>query len=531
MASRTSTSPIFQPHAVGPSYAEVITEALTRYPDREALVMGDQRLTYAQVTDMVARTQRVLVDHGIRPGAAVGVLSPNAPEIFVVQAASYLLGARYTGLHPLGSIEDHSFLCEDADIEVLFVHPHFAGVATEVAAKVDSIRHVVSLGPSDAGPDLADLSEAAGASRLQTVPVAESDVAWLQYTGGTTGRPKGVMLSHRAMAQEVQSLTISWGLPERPIYLAASPITHAALLPVVPVLAKGGTVVLQAGFDPDAWLTAVETERINYAFVIPTMLYTMLDKADPAARDTSSLETLCYGAAPMTRSRLVESQEAFGQVMLQAYGQTECAGMSTSLRKDEHDPIGRPDLLASCGRPVAGVSVEVLDDAGRPVPDGEVGEISVRSRLVMEGYWKRPEETAEALRDGWLRTGDLGMRDPEGFFHLVDRKKDMIVTGGFNVYPKEIEEVLTSHESVWQAAVVGLPDDKWGESVTAFIVPRPGIEIDSAALQELVKIRKGSHQSPKRVEIVAELPTTNVGKIDKKALRAAHWSGETRGIH
>lgn len=519
------------PHLVGPSYGDVIVEALTRYRTRDAFVLGERRTTYAELADMVGRTQQVLADHGVRAGRGVGVLSPNAPEVFAVQAATFLTGARYSGLHVLGSVEDHVVLCEDAEIEVLVVHPAFAGTAAEIADRAGSVKHVLSIGPSDAGPDLLALCAAAGPRRLAAPVVDEDTTAWLQYTGGTTGRPKGAMLSHRALVQEVQTLTASWGLPERPVYLASSPITHAAVLPVVPVLARGGTVVLQQAFDPDAWLTLVERERVNYAFVVPTMLYTMLDKADPASRDTSSLETLCYGAAPMTPSRLLEAHEAFGQVMMQVYGQTECIGMTTSLRKDEHDPVGRPDLLTSCGRAALGVRVEILDEDGAAVADGEVGEIGVRSRAVMNGYWKREEETAEALRGGWLRTGDMGVRDDGGFLHIVDRTKDMIVTGGFNVFPREVEDVLTGHPDVRQAAVIGLPDDRWGESVTAFVVARPGAGVDAGELPALVRSRKGAHQVPKRVEFVPELPTTVVGKIDKKALRAAHWTGQGRNVH
>jgi fatty-acyl-CoA synthase len=531
VAPDPSSIPAIPPYLVGPSYSDVIVEALTRYPTRDAFVLGTRRMTYAEAADLVGRTQQVLVDHGIGFGRGVGVLSPNAPEVFVAQAATFLTGARYTGLHPMGSVDDHVFLCEDAEIEVLIAHPAFAETAAQVAERADSVRHVLSIGPSDVGPDLLTLCASAGPRRLAAPVVDEETTAWLQYTGGTTGLPKGVMLSHRALVQEVLTLTASWGLPEEPVYLASSPITHAAVLPVVPVLARGGTVVLQQGFDPDAWLTAIENERINYAFVVPTMLYSMLDKADPATRDTSRLETLCYGAAPMTPSRLLEAQECFGPVMMQVYGQTECMGMSTSLRKDEHDPVGRPDLLTSCGRAAAGVRVEILDDDGAPVPDGEVGEISVRSRVVMNGYWKREQESADALRGGWLHTGDMGVRDGGGFFHIVDRKKDMIVTGGFNVYPREVEDVLTSHESVREAAVIGLPDDRWGEAVTAFVVARPGHRIDAAELTALVRSRKGPHQAPKRVEVVAELPNTGVGKIDKQALRAAHWANQDRRVH
>lgn len=517
--------------ATGPNYGELIVEALTRYPSRDAFVLGDRRVTYAEAADLTARIRQVLIDRGVGPGRGVGVLSPNAPEVFPAQAATFLAGARYSGLHPLGSVDDHVFLCDDAEIEVLIVHPKFAEVGAAVAERSASVRHLLSLGPTGDCPDLLELCKGVTPGRLRALPVDEEEVAWLQYTGGTTGQPKGAMLSHRALVQEVQSLTAAWGLPETPRYLASSPITHAAVLPIVPTLARGGTVVLHQGFDPDAWLHTVTAEKVNYAFVVPTMLYTMLDKTDPASSDTSSLETLVYGAAPMSAPRLQEAQEAFGPILMQVYGQTECVGMTTSLRKDEHDPVGRADLLTSCGRPVPGVRVELLGEDGAPVDDGAVGEISVRSRAVMNGYWKRPAETAEALKDGWLRTGDMALRDDGGFFHLVDRKKDMIVTGGFNVFAKEVEDVLAADANVSAVAVIGIPDEKWGEAITAFVVPRPGATIDPDALTAAVRAQKGPHQAPKRVEIVAELPTTAVGKIDKKALRSAHWGGQVRQVH
>jgi fatty-acyl-CoA synthase len=520
-----------------PGYSDVIVEALTRYPTRDAFVLGDRRVTYAEAAELTSKIQQALHDHGVRPGSAVGVLSPNAPEVFLTQAATFLTGARYSGLHPLGSIDDHVFLCDDAEIEVLVVHPKFAEIGAAIAGKSVTVKHVLTLGPTDIdatdidATDLLAVCAQLSANPLRPIVVDEEEVAWLQYTGGTTGKPKGAMLSHRALVQEVQTLTASWGLPESPRYLASSPITHAAVLPIVPTLVRGGTVVLQQGFDPEAWLRAIRDEHVNYAFVVPTMLYTMLDTVDLATHDTTSLETLVYGAAPMSPSRLQEAQQAFGPVLMQVYGQTECVGMTTSLRKDEHDPINRPDLLTSCGRPALGVRVELLDDDGAAVPDGEVGEIAVRSRTVMNGYWKRPEETADALRDGWLHTGDMAVRDPDGFLHLVDRKKDMIVTGGFNVFPKEIEDVIGTAGTVSDVAVVGLPDNKWGESVTAFIVAKPGAVVDVDAVAALVREKKGPHQVPKRFEIVEELPKTAVGKVDKKVLRSSYGSGPDRFVH
>jgi fatty-acyl-CoA synthase len=517
--------------ATGPNYGSLIVEALTRYPTREAFVLGDRRVTYAETADTTARILRVMHDHGLRRGCGVGVLSPNAPEVFMTQAAAFLSGARYSGLHPMGSVDDHVFLCDDAEIELLVVHPKFAETAAAIADRAASVRHVLTIGPNDGFPNLLDLVAGIDPGPLQALSVDEEEVGWLQYTGGTTGTPKGAMLSHRALVQEVQSLTAAWGLPENPRYLASSPITHAAVLPLLPTLVRGGTVVLQQGFDPEAWLYAIEAEKINYTFLVPTMLYTLLDQTDPTSVDTSSLESLVYGAAPMSAARIQETQEVFGQIVLQVYGQTECVGMTTSLRKDEHDPIGRPELLASCGRPVAGVEVELLDEAGSSVTGGVVGELAVRSRNVMNGYWKRPEETASALRDGWLHTGDMARRDDDGFFYLVDRKKDMIVTGGFNVFAKEVEDAIAAHADVSAVAVIGVPDDKWGEAVAAFVVARPGTTIDVAELTASVRARKGPHQTPKRLEVVADLPMTAVGKIDKKTLRAWHWANQARQVN
>jgi fatty-acyl-CoA synthase len=340
------------------------------------------------------------------------------------------------------------------------------------------------------------------------------------------------MISHRAMVQEVFSLTASWRLPVDPRTLISTPITHAGVLPVLPTLLRGGTVVLQSSFNPEKWLAAVERHRVNYVFTIPTLLYALLDHMGAEQGgldgfDLSSLETVVYGASPMSPHRVDEAQQIFGRILLQAYGQTECTGMATTLLPSEHDT----ENLTSCGRPVAGSVVDVLDEDGQEVPTGTVGEICVRSRAVMSGYWKRPIETADALRHGWLRTGDMAYRTESGFFHIVDRKKDMVISGGFNVYPREIEDVLADDPSVSAAAVIGIPDPKWGEAVKAFVVPRPGAVPDPAALIARVRARKGPHHAPKSIEVVDQLPMTKVGKIDKKVLRATYWADLERAVN
>ncbi len=516
----------------GVSLGDLLVGAFTRYGDRTAFVADGTRMSYRQAADLLGRMLSVLTARGVGPGSAVGALSPNCAEVFLAQTATWLVGGRYSGLHPLGSADDHLFICDDAEFAVLVAHPAYAARAAELAARAGTVKEVLTLGPTDgAGEDLLTLCDRAGPARLDPGPAGEDDLCWLQYTGGTTGHPKGVELSHGAIVQTVFSTLASWEVPARPRYLAASPITHAALVGVLPTLLLGGEVHLHASFDPFKWLDTVEREHINFTLAVPTMIYALLDHGRPENRDTSSLDTVIYGAAPMAPARLAEAHEAIGPVFTQVYGQTESAALGTSLRKDEHDPTAAPGRLASCGRPVAGTRVEILDDDGEPVGDGAVGEICIQGRSVMDGYWKLPEETAAALAGGWLHTGDMAVRDGEGFLFIVDRKKDLIISGGFNIYPREIEDVLSAHPDVAEAAVIGVPDATWGEAVKAVVSARPGAEIDPADLMALVRQRKGPHHTPKSVDVVDRLPTTGVGKIDKKALRAAYWNDGDRQVH
>ncbi len=514
----------------GPSYLQTLAEALTRYPDREAFVADGERLTYSQSADLISRFAHVLAAKGLRDSASMVALSPNAPRTYLAQVAAGMVRARWSGLHPLGSVEDHVALCDDAQATVLLVHPKYAETGAEIAERASSVQTVLTLGPCEVGEDLNALAEAAPSRPLRAPRAPSEDIVWMPYTGGTTGRSKGVLHDHSSMMAGMLALADAWSLPDRPRYLACAPITHASGLPVAPTLARGGTVVLLPAFDPEAWLDAIEREQINYAFVVPTILYALLDRGGLGKRDLASLETVVYGSSPMSPSRLAEAIEAFGPVLLQGYGQTETLGLGTVLRKDEHDPVGRPDLLSSCGRAVTGAQVELLDDGGEAVADGDVGEMCLRAPFMMAGYWNRPEATTEALRGGWLRTGDIARRDEGGFLHIVDRKHDLIISGAFNIYPSEVEHVLSDQPGVSAAAVIGVPDAKWGEAVTAFVVARPDATLDPEALRLAVRTRKGSHQAPKNVHVVERLPTTAVGKIDKRALRARFWNDQARSV-
>jgi fatty-acyl-CoA synthase len=466
----------------------------------------------------------------LKLGEGVGVLSPNRPEVWLGQTASLCAGGRFTALHPLGSFEDHRYACDEAELRFLMVDAAYAERGSQLAKSCPSISAVFTFGPSDLGEDITGLVDKITPDHLDGGPHGPDDPGWVLYTGGTTGVPKAAVLSERALSQMVMSVLTGWDLPEHKRYLACAPISHAAGMLVTPTLLSGGTVVLHKSFDPARWLSTVAEERITLSLLVPTMIYAVLDRPDLERTDLSSLKTLMYGASPISPARLSEGLRRIGPVFCQLYGQTECAGITTSLWRSHHiaDDLHR---LTSCGMAMPGVRVAALDDDGMEVPDGTAGEIGVQGVTVMQGYWKQPDLTKAALKDGWLRTGDMAVRDEQGFFYIVDRKKDMIVSGGFNVFPREIEDVLSSDPSVSMAAVIGVPDEKWGEAVKAFVVAKPGAKPVPEELIALVRERKGPVYAPKSVEIVESLPMTAVGKADKKKLRAQYWGDRTRQVN
>jgi fatty-acyl-CoA synthase len=512
------------------SLGDVVISALRRHPDRVAFRSEGAEMTYRQTEDALARWVTVLHQLGLRPDEGVGLLSPNRPETWLAQTAPALAGGRYTALHPLGSLADHLHACDEAELRFVLVDPAFAERGAQILERSAAVEAVFSLGPSEVGRDFLQLAaEASPNGRLDRGPQGPEDVTWLLYTGGTTGVPKGAMLRNRAVVALAYGTALGWDLPERTTYLAVAPISHAAGMLIVPTLLKGGTVVLQRRFDPEAWLAAVSAERANVSLLVPTMIYALLDHPALERTDLSSLESVIYGASPISPTRLAEAIERVGRVFCQLYGQTESAGQGTSLWRHQHDPS---DLrrLTSCGTAMPFNRVTLLDEEDRPVPDGEPGEICLQGPCVMLGYWRQPELTEGALSSGWLHTGDVGVRDEDGFFYIVDRKKDMIVSGGFNVFPREIEDVIAHHPAVSTAAVIGVPDQRWGEAVKALVVLRPGATVEAEELVALVRERKGPVYAPKSLEFVESLPTTPVGKADKRALRERYWAGQDRRV-
>jgi len=513
--------------AVAPTGTTLVLRALRRFPDRTAFAWDGGTLSYRGALSLIGSLQAAMAAKGLTKGRRVALLSANSAETWCAGIAAQALGCVVTWLHPVGSLADHLDVISDSGADALVVDPATHAVRGGELAAASGICTVLAMGHADFGPDL--LAAAGAAGEVEPVDLAApDDYAILNYTGGTTGKSKGAIRRHRSTAASTLAIAADFEFPRQPRYLAAAPITHVSGTKVMPALLLGGSVHLLKGFEPEKFLRAIERERINFTLMVPTMIYVLLDHPRLDSTNLSSLELLLYGASPMSPSRLVEGLERIGPVFSQLYGQTECYPVSV-LRKADHDAT-RPDLFASCGFPVSSCAVTLRDEDNREVAPGEAGEICVRAPHVMESYWNRPDQTEEVFKGGWLHTGDIARTDERGYLYIVDRKKDMIVTGGFNVFPREVEDVLASHPDVAMAAVIGTPDPKWGEAVTALIVAKAGTRPSADALMTLVKDRKGSTHAPKRVEFVDALPLTAVGKVDKKVLRARFWAGQQRMV-
>ncbi|MEE4143838.1 MAG: AMP-binding protein [Halieaceae bacterium] len=516
-----------------PLMPHLLVEGLNRFEDEPCLFLGDKVASYREVRESTSRMVQALQAKGLGKGSRIAVISANRPEVLSNIAAMQLSGCIGTPLHPLGSLDDHAYVLEAAEIDALVYDASlFDEHAAKLKEKVPGLKHLLGFGPTKTGEDYLALAATFEPQALVAPDVLPDEVSSVNFTGGTTGRPKGVMSTHRVTAYMTQIQMAEWEFPDEVRMLMATPLSHAAAAFFIPVLQKGGAFYVMQGFSPDAFFDMVEQHRITCTMLVPVMLYYLMDSPRADTADMSSMETIFYGASAMSPARLRQGIEKWGQVFYQFFGQSEAPMVVANLRRADHD-LGKPQRLSSCGRPSPWVHVALLDPEGRPVARGEPGEICVRGPLVMKGYKDMPEQTAEAFAGDWLHTGDVGKLDEEGFLYIVDRTKDMIVTGGFNVFPREVEDVLATHAAVGQVAVVGVPDEQWGEAVKAVVVLRPGVAAAPALvreLQALVKQAKGSVQAPKSVDFVDAIPTTAVGKPDKKALRARYWQGHERGV-
>jgi fatty-acyl-CoA synthase len=501
------------------SEGDLLLHALETYPERIAVKVGARAITYRDFRDELSRYCQALCDLGVKSGDRFGLLSGNSVEVLFATYACNLLGCCLVPLHPKGSLKDHAYVVEDAQLSVLLFG---SGAHAQRGAELADlgIATVLALGICDGFPNLIDHAARFAPKPLRAPVLPAERVCRLSYSGGTTGAPKAIMGTIRSLLTKTIIQLVEWEWPTEVRQLVVAPLSHAGGSMLLPTLVRGGTLYVLDGFDPSEVLRTIERERITCTLLIPTMIAALLDHPQQADFDLSSIEVIFYGASPISPARLRQGIARFGKVFFQFYGQTEAPMTVCVLRRAEHDAASDA-RLGSCGRPVPWVRVALLDDDGNPVRDGEPGEICVQGPLVMGGYWNKPEQTAEALKGGWLHSGDVAIRDGDGFLRIVDRKKDMIISGGFNVFAREVEDVICEHPAVATCAVIGVPDPRWGEAVKAVVVTRSGESVAAEELIALVRASKGPVQAPKIVEFAASLPMTALGKPDKKALRQA----------
>ncbi|MBO0852265.1 MAG: long-chain fatty acid--CoA ligase [Nocardia sp.] len=481
-------------------------------------------LTYGQVVDRSVAIAGALQHTGITAGDRIAVLCGNDPVALTCVFGISRAGAVWCPVNPRNEAAENRELFELFGCRLLFFQEKFAGLVDRIRGDLPRLEWLICLdGEVEWAQRLQDWLRAHRAEP-DTGRRPDDGLCMLAGTGGTTGRPKGVRLTETNMMTSTALALMSYPFGSRPRYLALAPLTHSAGVLTFPILSLGGEVVIMPAPDIGEFLELIERHRITHAFLPPTVIYGALDHPDLDRRDLSSLRCLWYGAAPMSPTRLEEALRRIGPVMGQLFGQTEAPNMIATLAPADHfrpDGSIATERLSSAGRPTPLTTVAIMDGAGALLGPGERGEIVVRGPLVMDGYHQNPEATAEVGAFGWHHTGDIGYLDDDGLLFVVDRAKDMIITGGFNVYSAEVEQALLAHPEVKEAAVIGLPDPKWGEKVTAAIELRSGRQADTAAIIDFVKARIGSVKAPKQIEIWTELPRSKVGKVLKNEVRTA----------
>jgi long-chain acyl-CoA synthetase len=488
---------------------EPLRRAARRWPEREALRDGDQTIAFAALDARVNRLAHRLIGLGVEPGARVATYLPNSIAHVVAQQAILRAGAVWVGINRRLAPPEVAYMLEHGDVRLVLADREGLGSAG-MGAMAPTVLDV------SGGDPILERQLAAESEAAPTRVVTEHAVARLRYTSGTTGRPKAAVLTHGCALASLRNLLAELhelGPADTVAHIA--PLTHASEALVAPAFWRGARSILCHDFDPGTFRDLIHRERVTMVFLVPTMIAALVNSTGhPDA--FSSLRTIVYGAAPIPDEVLRRALSTFGPVLLQIYGLSECPFPITTLRKEDHlEPARR----GSCGLPTALNEIQVLDAEGRPLPAGEVGTIAVRGPQLMREYWNDPVATAAALVDGWLRTGDLGRVDEAGFLTLVDRSDDVIISGGFNVYPREVEVVLEAHPAVAEAAVVGIPHEKWGRGVAAWVVCKPGASAHEQELIDFCRARLAGYKKPLQIAFVDALPKSSTGKLLRRALR------------
>ena len=495
--------------------SDLIQSALIRFGEATALVIGSSRYSYRELDTKSTTLAAFLQAQGILRCDKVALHLRNSLEYVVADLAILKLGAVKVPLNELMAPTELAYCLQHSSAVALIAHASLA------LPTVGIVEMRVLLSVADAGlPERSEWGSWASATGfvgpLFSAQASQpDDMAMIAYTGGTTGQAKGVHHSQHRLAVNLLAHIICGDIRTDEVMLLSTPLPHSAGYHLQACLVQGGTIVLATKFEPQSFLKLAHEHQVTWFFAVPTMLYRLFDRLGAGAAVPRSIRTILYGAAPMSRARIVEGLDYFGPVFIQLFGQTECPNFVTTLSKSDHLEDA---LLASCGRPVVLANVRVIGPDGEPRESGRVGEVEVFSPYVLVEYYQDPKATEAAFNCGWLRTGDLGYLDSGNYLYLVDRAKDMIISGGMNVYSADVEGALRRHGAILDAAVLGMPDPDWGEAVVAFVTTRT--RMSEAEVQAFARLELSAYKTPKRVYFVDDLPVTQYGKVDKKALRA-----------
>ena len=504
-------------------------------PAMEFAADGVRHLSYADACSLANRLANALVALGLRTGDRAAVLSLNSIEYVLLYFAASKAGVALVPLNFRLTPGDWAYIVRDAGARALLASAEYARALEAVRGDLGSVEHFVLLGEGDAQgwEPLASLLDGQPETPPERYVPPDAD-AYQMYTSGTTGAPKGAVLSQAAVTANMVQAATAFDFRPGERCLAVLPMFHAGIVPtVLAPVSRGCSLLVMERFEAARVVQALSEGGVNVTTLVPSMIQMCLnDVPDVDRRDYSSLRLVHYGASPIAETTLRRAIEVFRCDFLQSYGLTEATQALTYLTPDDHRlGLGeRPRLLLSAGRPALGTEVQVVDDDGRPLPPGQPGEVVARGPQLMRGYWQRPDDTREALRDGWLHTGDIGTLDEDGYLYVLDRKKDVIVSGGENVYPRVVEDVLLQHPAIADAAVIGVPDQRWGEAVKAIVVLRPGMEVTVEEVLEFCRERLAGFQRPRSVDFVESLPRNPSGKVLKRVLREPYWAGHWRRV-
>ncbi len=510
------------PRAHGPIVPDLLSAGVRRNPGQACVVEGDRSLTFADVHRRAALLAGALHRFGIQPGDRVALLALNELEYLEISVGVNRAGAVLLPLNYRLAVPEMAWIVADASPSLLI---HGPGYEEHAAALGVPTWHLGAAGFGD--PYEERLATAEADPTMPFYPAG--DLAQVMYTSGTTGRPKGALMTHMNLWARANTYAIEMSLRPEHVFVQGLPMFHIASHTGAAFTYVGARQVVIRAFEPHAVLDAVSSQRATHLLLVPTMMNLLATHPAIAAADLSSLEVLLYGASPISPDVVTRVLDAFGCGLLQFYGMTETAG-TTLLRPEEHDPVNHPEWLSSAGSDSISYSTRVVDEAGNDVAPRVVGEVISRSPGNTIGYWNNPEATALALRDGWMHTGDLGYFDEDGHLFIVDRMKDMIVSGGENVYAREVEDAIYAHPEVFEVAVIGVPDARWGERVHAIVCPMPGSEPSAESIIAHCRQRLAGYKVPKSVAFVEELPKNPTGKILKRVLRDEHWSEHDRAV-